>query len=1857
VDRKKFIKVVSIVSASLLPVAGYIVYEITETQDSDLNDKIFNDSLNFHLLDNNLINLHFYFVNCKKSGRKLIPDNESADSFMIVRVPQMHVSEKGFWDTDWNDPAKSNPEANLSGFSYLAFKLWPNPEPGKNKKFRFDLDTILNWNDHASLELITMVEWMKMKSADSFKYTDYEKKQFNENKVWNSSIVDTEKEFLDRYYIKTKKESKSSVYKKYKSIVRHLFDNNLASTKPTDNVFIPVTFFEVPQAVCLVPISTRRDKDGKFVELQKNFWTNKLPGTYSEGHRKYEIWHNTLYYTSPLQDTANPLNQFANESSDNFKVETPSFRIAGLITNKEVECPVLDLKTCEEATADGPTHDIYPTLLDKTELAYLTQLASSEINKEKWDFSDPSYDINTTIFNKELNISESHGFFFSGLGIITHLRYYNEKAAPKIDLIEYEHIISQGRDVYIKVARIGIHNKNGKRYKHVIEGKRKINTVYDKMPNAPLQSFIELKQYCECIEEQKSYEFYVANEAAWDAGNFDVPPISTVNVDDLDRPASHPLFTPILTNKPHFRRYPWKSIHTIESKRTPIEPYQDADAKGDPVVVNSPECAFWFWPIYEGTSKNPRYFKSKSTGYDWDNGSVEIETAFIFIRKTILETNNKAELQKINDSYFKVFPNDANHPYNLRRQIAIRNNKIAFTEPMPAKPSITGEELPVNKVNILETDFIETYFNVNKSAGKSFASEKFPILPQLLRAKVYIDHIRDLTFQKFASVVEYHEDYLHHKFKEFDADLKQGNPAKIILANTDAFRGVKYIKNAAGAIERRFIETYEEIANNTYTQIKSALQEAKDKLGNLVIPDIIPDTVSLADLGITAPKEMNESIQSGKTVLSKASDGLQQIAGFNPIAILRGKLSDVCGLDLTAILDEVLPATPGANQTPLFEINKIVNKISDQIINSKVYATIKTDIQKVKDTIETTKKTLSHLLENVNNYRTQYNTALNTITEAIPNADDLRNILKTQFENLRTEALKFELENKYFTAAKGEIDSKVAGIRNLIKGEIALLKDTCRQKLSELRDFEKEIVTEVTNTIQRLPGTSPWSDLKASIDQIVRDNFVTGIVQFYKSNFEDKSLDQLISYINDDINDNITVHLSATSNDNSDLPGRTDYINSRTFEWESQNPPSLLNGSQLRFTRLDNLAGAGYIQVQKKIDDFNLFILRNINGNPKQIEFATALKDELAGYYNQLKSLKDKVQAFTGEKSGALYKLTSTINEWLTNYQDKYQLLEQQMDAETKNAIIKIKIILSRVLPYVDLLRKIDPYFYYTQRERIEKEITDNYRRIASDIIKDYDELLKSVKTEYDKVYTTIQGTGTFFDNYANAIITYEKDKIPANLQALIKERNIYVTAFKTMTDDIAKKPEDFLIEIIKKSDEYKKAYDLVAKYRKQWQEEEAKYKKELLAYEQYIKQNINSLEDNLLKQLTDYIEKHPDEIEKINEARNLYKLLTSVKQQELKYTWNTTAFRDVSLGIVSFKKFSSPDTTLKVDVKATTYFSQDKFPPSIERITTYSENRLTNFGVSFLNILTISFSEISFIAGSEQDSSFDVKIKDVRFDGALSFVQAFQNYLQTIGKGLILTLEPDHVALGYSLPIPSIKTPAFSFFNLSLNFDLRVYFDKRPMRFGFSLARADSKFGIAATIYAGFGFFGIAADPKHGIVEIECALEAGAWAGISIGPISGEVKLAFGFYYRKNEYGVRLEGYVVAEGRLTVWILEVSARIYLGIVSENSVVEGQCTVSYSVKLGFIKKSFSGTFHKRIAGAAENNNSKKKKLIEFHSELLVALAFNQGAATTSDRTISTFKLKDLYDRPDNNTPRETNLPVTEKKWKDFINTF
>lgn len=1884
--RREFIKISSIASATLLPVANAISQQLgaKDCEILQLLNGSFDRELEFHVIDNNLLNIHFYFINVARKKRYIIPANESRRSFMIVRLPQQHISEKGFWEADWTNNAQNKPAAFLSGFSYLAFQLWgdvvtPDIEQNKfkvaankDKRLKFTLDNILNWNDESNLELITLFEWFKLKNVpdNQFRFINYPEQcdEFKNKKIWKAK---------QDYVCDERNEPRSEIYFKYKSIIRTLFDGNL-NDGGYDRTFIPITFFELPQEVCLVPIYPSHDKNNSPAKVRKRFWRNKYinQDRVKEGTRTYEIWNNTLFYqNSQTETTSEPQNAKANS----FELRTPSFRIAGLITGRDPGCP----QTPPDCSATPNANNVIPTLLNKAELTHLTQFAKTD----SLDFTGEEFDI------KEIN-----GFFFTGLGAITHLKYYNvENVPPGIDLIEYEHRITQGRDLFVKVARLGYNSKTGQRYKHVIEATRRIESDGSNPKKPPRTSFLELKQYCECIDKTIAYSELPA-ETEW--GQTKYFPINSTN--------PHPIINPAFTNECHFRRNLYTELTVTERKRIPIDCLQDALIERDVCVL---EGLRWFWAVRE-SAYNPSapdsvvkiedYLKCEYVAKDWEGKTVAAQTPFMFIRKSYIERlNGTATTPAVNDTtafnnYFKGNYDNSNDPLMERRKTFLTNQKVAFTPTPPKNSTITNQAEAVeqgkkedSKTNIIETEFFESYFNIKKTSNERDAAGNlrpidkisYVVFPQILRAKIFIDHIKDLTQKKLPSVIEYHADYIKHAFNPTDSANNYANATKLILKNTEAY-----------------LNKQEEKANQTYDEIRNALQEAKDKLGNLATPDIIPDTVSLEKFGITLPKDVNRAIQQGRATFNTLQGGIKEIEKFSPRELLRGKFNEILGgIDLLQILDELIPANSNENATPLFEIKKLIERIDEvtRIIDEEYRRILDAKFiifppgSPTKVSINDLKRTINEISDSVSNFERQIAEKEREIKVAlielskIPSADELKNIAKSLFEQYRNSAfnvLRSEFPLGQLNLVKDEIFRGKAEMVKFLKTELKFLRNEYLAKKGEietlLEDINKDIALINGQVLSEIQSVPVIGDLR--LETILRTDAAINVQRAFReyeklfsaSNLYDvndaASIEKYLRRKIEDLFAKVLVNAAGQPIE-IDFPPvgaiqKIYYDKSGLF----QNAPTTFNIASRRaepnfiFQTLGtDLNQTGYLQLKKKIEDFDYFIAKNKSGNEFQQDVVKELTKANSFYENYKKKLTDETTGLTKQVTGYIEKdlaeRSSALKTWKENVDkllNNYASQGKRLSGETRDIIQKIEDKLVKVNPYIDFLRRIDPYFYYQEYERIAKEVNDIKRRFSPDVVQRFEYQIKAlVKDAVDNYQRELE-------NYLTSAMNGE------DLQRFIAQKDALLG---TLDKDIIRRlPQELQNAYAQLNTLITDAREGLNKLTELYENKKAELRSYIKEQEGILRNGINEVIDSYINSLTEELLKPENQNriaeiqERINKAKNIYRLLTSIKQQDITYNWNTTNFKDVNLGLITFKKYSNPNTKLTVGVSATTHFSQDRFPPTIEKITTYSENKLTNFGIGFFNILTVGFSEAVFTAGSERSTHFSIKIKDVKFDGALSFVQKFESWLKTLGKGLILRLESNYVMLGYSLAIPSINTPSFSFFNLSLNFDIRIYFDKRPMRFGFSFARLDSKFGIAAGVYAGFGYFGLVGELKRGIVEIDCALEAGAWKGISIGPMSGEVKLAFGFRYTKNDFGVRLEGYIVAEGRLTVWIIEVSQRIYIGVVSENSYVEGICSVTYSAKIGFIRKSFTGTFRQKISGAKSNNNMQNaQRLTNFFFDLKlfgnIAEIITKAEMQTRAGALQ-MQFANILDTLDEENPDgkiETG-PVSKEAWKKFI---
>jgi hypothetical protein len=360
---------------------------------------------------------------------------------------------------------------------------------------------------------------------------------------------------------------------------------------------------------------------------------------------------------------------------------------------------------------------------------------------------------------------------------------------------------------------------------------------------------------------------------------------------------------------------------------------------------------------------------------------------------------------------------------------------------------------------------------------------------------------------------------------------------------------------------------------------------------------------------------------------------------------------------------------------------------------------------------------------------------------------------------------------------------------------------------------------------------------------------------------------------------------------------------------------------------------------------------------------------------------------------------------------------------------------------------------------------------------------------------------------------------------------------------------------------------------------------------------------------------------------KRVNQLLDTVRVQDVTTDWTTTRFQAADLGFLRFEPRATGET--KVSMHAGVHMEMDPLsePPLPLRSDAYAQTEFTAFRITFLRVIGVDFDRISFAAGTGKGTNIDVKIASVDFAGSLSFIQALQSLLAGLVDGLRVDLGPNNITIGYQSPTLDLSAPGFTFANFSIGLSLLVFFDRTPVRLRFALADVERKATIAAGIYGGSFFCALTMDTKRGVIGTDTALEMGAYFGIRFGPFSGYVKFMVGLRYTRDDEGVTLIGYFIAEGSLSVWVITVSARLYMGIISHNSVTEGFCIASYSVKVGFLKKTFEAGYSKRIAGAAQNapNTGRQRGGPHASSSVVSALYFGPQPLLAASARVDDYR--------------------------------
>jgi len=244
---------------------------------------------------------------------------------------------------------------------------------------------------------------------------------------------------------------------------------------------------------------------------------------------------------------------------------------------------------------------------------------------------------------------------------------------------------------------------------------------------------------------------------------------------------------------------------------------------------------------------------------------------------------------------------------------------------------------------------------------------------------------------------------------------------------------------------------------------------------------------------------------------------------------------------------------------------------------------------------------------------------------------------------------------------------------------------------------------------------------------------------------------------------------------------------------------------------------------------------------------------------------------------------------------------------------------------------------------------------------------------------------------------------------------------------------------------------------------------------------------------------------------------------------------------------------------------------------------------------LVVHFDRLAFRSHNGAKPDVDVRISAVTFGGALKFVNPLEALLASLGVGPTISVTPEGVSAGYTLPLPNVGIGVLSLQNLALSASVTIPFVDAPMRARFAFCSREHPFLLSVALFGGGGFFAIGVGVS-GIELVEAALEFGGNFSFDIGIASGGIHLLAGIYFKYTDVPTKsltLTGYVRLGGELSVagGVVSVSIELYIALsyAEENghSKAVGEATLTISVHVAFFGIDASVSVRKEFGGGGD----------------------------------------------------------------------
>jgi hypothetical protein len=313
---------------------------------------------------------------------------------------------------------------------------------------------------------------------------------------------------------------------------------------------------------------------------------------------------------------------------------------------------------------------------------------------------------------------------------------------------------------------------------------------------------------------------------------------------------------------------------------------------------------------------------------------------------------------------------------------------------------------------------------------------------------------------------------------------------------------------------------------------------------------------------------------------------------------------------------------------------------------------------------------------------------------------------------------------------------------------------------------------------------------------------------------------------------------------------------------------------------------------------------------------------------------------------------------------------------------------------------------------------------------------------------------------------------------------------------------------------------------------------------------------------------------------------------------WSNQVFKRVEVGPATF----IPTETTKISINARAHVdlgvveipangSDFRFSPGKPRTSARAE--LSDFSVRIFGAIEIAFSNVAFEISEDGHKSFNTQIANVTLLPPLDFINQIQSMLGGLGgdEGIHIDLSPQRIQISQTLRFPSGDMPLLmgpaEITNLSFSWAVTIPLIGRDvLAVAFGISSREKPLTIYIPPWYGGKAYALLETTTRGCRMVEISMEYGALVPIGWGIATGQASITAGIFYNltrddaHDSANVDLRAFVKAAADLSVaGIIQFAGLIYIAMKSESGsggdAISGVVTVSVSIKLGFIRVSYS----------------------------------------------------------------------------------